>query len=68
MVGYEVVDGLGSRGVVVRIIRPKGDEDDGMVFVWQSERHYCNADNCNYYSFKSWRDHLRVVGKFSRGQ
>jgi hypothetical protein len=59
--GTEVVDCMGNRGIVVKIIPGVNEEDHGAVYVWQSERMGYGADNCEHYSYIGWRRMLRIV-------
>lgn len=62
--GDEVIDIWGSKGIVVKIVKPENPtvEDHGMIFVWQSERTDYGADNCEHYVYHDWEKVLRIVG------
>jgi hypothetical protein len=60
--GMQVKDAWGNRGIVVKIEIPDEPsvENHGTVFVWQSERTGYGDDNCEHYTYTSWKEFLRI--------
>ena len=47
--GDIVIDGWGSKGVVVKIIPGVSIEDHGTIYVWQMDKTEYGTDNCEHY-------------------
>lgn len=60
-VGDAVQDLFLSKGIVVKIVVPENlDEDEGIIYVWQSEKIEYGADNCEHYHYLGWQELLRI--------
>lgn len=63
--GDVVTDGLGVRGVVVKIVPPLDGtltlEDHGCIYIWRDDTTEYGADNCEHYAVVGWRRNLRIL-------